>query len=120
MADMLSRMGGDQHSTEDLVPTACRGEVEREAYAVTRSQAKEQGITLGDPSDYGVQPSTRGSKASEGAPPSRGGSSTDAEAPPTRSMPEEAGSPDDPPVVEPIVPTIPFVACKKGREPFSH
>jgi hypothetical protein len=62
LSDMLSRMSSDStDDSERVVPIACHGDALWDAFVVTRSQAQKQGIVLGNPSEYGVQPPTRSS-----------------------------------------------------------
>jgi len=65
MSDMLSRMcTPDLTDSHEVVPIACLGDKIEDALVLTRSQAKQQGVVLGNPRDYGVQPATRGSAQS--------------------------------------------------------
>jgi hypothetical protein len=60
MSDMLSRMclPSDDGGSDEIIRIACLGD-SSEALVVTRNQARSQGITLGNPSEFGIQPTTR-------------------------------------------------------------
>jgi len=108
LSDMLSRMvTPDLTNSQEVVPIACLGDTIENALVLTRSQTKQQGVVLGNPSEYGVQPATRGSSQPVVPPSASGGH----DPPDPLSMVDSNLEPllhDFPPVVEtPPITVIP-------------
>lgn len=67
LSDMISRLSAPDpcpdpdvvDPSDTVVPIACMSDPLVDAMVLTRSKAKSQGIVLGNPSEYGVQPASR-------------------------------------------------------------